>query len=123
MLNVSRALKTTVQYESKYNDSCGPVVKLMVCMNLKAPTISVVYCDNWRLLSRAPRTELPIAEMSELVKKCAKRATIEFEIIFMENKEEVSFKVQVSSKKGQLDINDLHKVSMFLDPRVKSNAQ
>ena len=123
VLNVSRALTTIAQYESKYNAAYGPVVKLMVYKNLSARTISVVDCDNWKLLPRAPRTELAITEMSELGKKCVKRATVEFERRFMGNKEEVPFKLQVPSKQGQLNINDRQKVAMYLDPRIKRNAQ
>ena len=54
VLNISRALTTIAQYESKYNAAYGPVVKMMVYKNLNAPTISVVDCENWKLLSRAP---------------------------------------------------------------------
>ena len=66
MLNVSRVLITIVQHGSKGNAECGPVVKLMVQKNLIAPKISlfdcdknsVVDCDNWRLLPRAPQIKL-----------------------------------------------------------------
>ena len=87
VLNISRALTTIAQYESKYNAAYGPVVKLTVYKNLNAPTISVVDCDIWKLLPMAPQTELAITEMSELEKKCMKRATVEFERQFMGNKE------------------------------------
>jgi len=123
VLNISRALTTIAQYESKYNAAYGPVVKLMVYKNLNAPKINVVDCNNWKLAPRAPRTELAITEMSELGKKCVKRATVEFERRFMGNKEEAPFKMQVPPRQGQLDINDRQKVAMFLDPRIKRNAQ
>ena len=123
VLNVSRALTTIAQYESKYNAACGPVVKLMVYKNLNAPKIKVVDCNNWKLAPRAPRTELAITEMSELGKKCVKRATVEFERRFMGNKEEAPFNLQLPPRQGRLDVNDRQKVAMFLDPRIKRNAQ
>ena len=61
--------------------------------------------------------------MSELGKKCVKRANVEFKQRFVGNREEVPFKVQEPSKEGQLDINDPQKVAMVLDPRIKRNAQ
>ena len=123
VLNISRALTTIAQYESKYNAAYGPVVKLMVYKNLTASKIKVVDCANWKIAPRAPRIELPITEMSELGKKCVKRATLEFERRFMGNTEEVQFKLQLPAKEGELVINDRQKVAMLLDPRIKRNTQ
>ena len=115
-------LKTIAQHDSKYISECGPVVNLVVYKNLNVPTISVVERGNWKLLLRAPRTELPITGMPELRKKHVKRATVEFEKLLMGNKE-VPFKIQAPSKQGKLDANDFQKVAMLLDPRIKINAQ
>ena len=101
----------------------------MVQKNLIAPKISlfdcdknsVVDCDNWRLLPRAPQIKLNhrnVRAWKEVHEKGYPRA---WKVIYRKKKK---FHLEHRwLKEGKLYINDRYKVDMLIDPRIKRNAQ
>ena len=95
ILDLVRYLKMVAQYENYYMAEYGPVFKLSLYKKLIASNIDLVDLSLWDKARRhAPRIAVNVNTLSDIGKEVRRRAILEFERRFMENKMEETFQQQ-----------------------------
>ena len=113
ILEISRVITTLAQYEKIANRAMGPVLKLKLLKDLRAPKIALI--DGTKLKSnpkpRPDRVEVSVESLSDLGRTVLERAILEAERRFCLNTTEA-----LSGECVELTDEDL--ICMAIDPRT-----
>ena len=124
VLRESSRLTEICQNEEKLNSACGPVMRKALHDSSSRDAMSLIDVDDWssnKEETHPTRSEVKVESFAVAVKICRKRALLETERRFFNNKTEVT--VVQSNAEIEIKLTDREKASLALDPRNAWNEQ